>query len=62
MDDKATVLRFPAATKDFSLIRRIQTGSGAYPVSYTMGRGGSLPGYRGTDMKLATYVHILQTE
>ena len=39
MDDKATVLRFPAAIRDFSLLRRIQTGSGAYPVSCSMGKG-----------------------
>ena len=62
MDDKPIMLRFPAATRDFSLIRRIQTVSGAYPVSCSMGRGGSFPEYSGTDMKLATYFHLLQTE
>jgi len=35
-------------------------GSGAYPVSCSMGRGGCFPGYRGTDMKLNTYFHLLQ--
>jgi hypothetical protein len=31
---------FPARAGNFSLRHRVQTGSGAHPASYTMGRGG----------------------
>jgi hypothetical protein len=37
-------IQFPPGAKDFSLLRSVQTGSGAHPVSYTMGSGGSFPG------------------
>jgi hypothetical protein len=39
-----TGVRFPAGARDFSLLHRVQTGSGAHPASYTIGTGGSFPG------------------
>jgi hypothetical protein len=36
-------VRFPTGSKDFSLLHRVQTGSGAHPASYVMGTGGSFP-------------------
>jgi hypothetical protein len=38
------VFRFPAGKRHFSLIRNVQTGSGAHPVSYKMTNLGYLPG------------------
>jgi hypothetical protein len=34
----------PTEAEDFSSNLCIQTGSGAYPASYTVGSGGSFPG------------------
>jgi hypothetical protein len=36
-------VRFPAGAKDFSSNLCLQTGSGAYPASCTMGTGGPFP-------------------
>jgi hypothetical protein len=36
-------VRFPAEARDFSLLRSIQTGTGAHPASYTTGIGASFP-------------------
>jgi hypothetical protein len=44
LDDRAIEVRSPAETKDFSSILCIQTGSGAHPVSCTMGTVGPFPG------------------
>ena len=33
----------PAKVRDFSLLQIVQTGSGAYPVSYSMGSGVLFP-------------------
>jgi hypothetical protein len=41
----ATV-RFPVEAREFSLLRRVQTYSGAHPASYPMGTGGSFPGVK----------------
>jgi hypothetical protein len=35
---------FPAGAGNFFLHHRVQTGSGAHPVSYLIGTGGSFPG------------------
>jgi hypothetical protein len=40
------VVRFPVAAGNFSLLRHVQTGSGARPASYPMGSGGSFPGVK----------------
>jgi hypothetical protein len=44
LDDRAIGVRSPAGAKDFSSILSVQTGSGAHPVSCTMGTGGLSPG------------------
>jgi hypothetical protein len=44
LDDRATEVRSPAGAKDFSCCLCVQTGSGAYPASFTMGTGGLFPG------------------
>jgi hypothetical protein len=36
-------VRFPAEARIFSLRHRVQSDSGAHPVSYPMGTGGSFP-------------------
>jgi hypothetical protein len=37
-------VRIPAGAGNCSLRHRVQTGSGAHPVSYPVGTGGSFPG------------------
>jgi hypothetical protein len=44
LDDWGSRVRFPVRAGNFSLHHRVQTGSGALPVSYTMGTRGSFPG------------------
>jgi hypothetical protein len=44
LDYRAIGVRSPAGAKDFSSILCVQTGSGAHPVSCTMGTGGPFPG------------------
>jgi hypothetical protein len=40
------VVRVPAEAGNFPLHHRVQTGSGAHPVSYPMGTVGSFPGVK----------------
>jgi hypothetical protein len=40
----AAGVRFPAETTNIYLLHCVQTGSGAHPVSYPMGTGGSFSG------------------
>jgi hypothetical protein len=44
LDDWTIDVRFPAEAKDFSSNLCVQTGSGAHPVSCTMGTGGHFLG------------------
>jgi hypothetical protein len=44
LDDRATGVRSPAVSKDFSSSLCVQTGSGAHPASCTIGTGGPFPG------------------
>jgi hypothetical protein len=44
LDDRAIGVRSPAEAKDFSSSLRVQTGSGAHPISCTVGTGGPFPG------------------
>jgi hypothetical protein len=44
LDNRAIGVRSPAGAKDFSSILCVQTGSGAHPVSCTMGTRGPFPG------------------
>jgi hypothetical protein len=46
LDDRGSRVRFPAGAGNFSLHHRLQNGSGAHPVSYTMGTRGSFPGVK----------------
>jgi hypothetical protein len=34
-------VRLPTEAKDYALVRRVQTGSGAHPASYPIDTGGS---------------------
>jgi hypothetical protein len=43
LDDREVGIRVPVWSK-CSLLRSVQTGSGAHPASYPMGTGGSSPG------------------
>jgi hypothetical protein len=44
LDDRAIEVLSPAGAKDFSSSLCVQTGSGAHPVSCTMGTRGPFPG------------------
>jgi hypothetical protein len=44
LDDQVIGVRSPAAAEDFSFSLCVQTGSGAHPVSCTMGTVGPFPG------------------
>jgi hypothetical protein len=44
LDDRGSVVRFPAGAGNFSLHHRVQNGSVAHPASYPMGTRGSFPG------------------
>jgi hypothetical protein len=44
LDDQCSGVRCPAGAEKFSLLHRVQTGSGARPTSYPMGTGVSFPG------------------
>jgi hypothetical protein len=43
LDDRMIGVRFTAGAGNFSLLRRVQTGSGAHPASYPMGTWGYFP-------------------
>jgi hypothetical protein len=43
LDDRGSRGLFPAGAGNFSLHRRVQNGSGAHPVSYSMGTRVSFP-------------------
>jgi len=43
LDNGGSRVRFPAGAKNFSLHHLFQNGSGAHPVYYPMGTGGSFP-------------------
>jgi hypothetical protein len=60
LDDRAIGVRFPAGPKDFSYNLCVQTGSGAHPVSCTLGTGGSFPRVkRGRGVTLTTHPHLV---
>jgi hypothetical protein len=44
LDDRGSMVRFPAGAGNFSLSHRVQTGSGAHTASYQMGTRVSFPG------------------
>jgi hypothetical protein len=47
LDDRESRVRFPAGAGNFSLLHRVQNGSGAHPASYPMGTRGSFLGDKG---------------
>jgi hypothetical protein len=42
LDDRGSMVRFPAGAGNFSLHHRVQNGSGAHPASNPTSMGGSL--------------------
>jgi hypothetical protein len=44
LDDRGSGVRFLAGAGNFSIHHRVQNGSAAHQVSYTMGTGDSFPG------------------
>jgi hypothetical protein len=44
LDDRGSMVRFPAVAGDFSLHHRVQNGSEAHPASYPTGTRSSFPG------------------
>jgi hypothetical protein len=46
LDDRSSRVRLPAGAGNFSLLHRVQTGSGAHPASYPVGTRGSFPGVK----------------
>jgi hypothetical protein len=60
LDDRAIGVRSPAGAEDFSSRFCVQTGSGAHPVSCTMGTGVPFPGAkRGRGVTLTTHLHLV---
>jgi hypothetical protein len=43
LDDRCSEVRFPAGDGNFSVLHRVQTGSGANPDFYPVGTWGSFP-------------------
>jgi hypothetical protein len=43
MGDRKIGVRFPDGARDASVLRSVQTDSGAHPVSYPVGVGGCIP-------------------
>jgi hypothetical protein len=55
-----TRVRFLAGARNFCLHHRVQNGSGALPVSYPVGTGGSFPGDKsGLGVKLTTHHRLV---
>jgi hypothetical protein len=53
-------VRFQAGARDFSLLHRVQTCSGAHPAYYPMGTGVSFPrGCSGRGVKLTIALHLV---
>jgi hypothetical protein len=46
LDDRGSRVRFPAGGGNFSLLNRVQNGSGAHPASYPMGTRSSFLGVK----------------
>jgi hypothetical protein len=44
LEDRGSRVRLPAGAGNFSLLHRVQNGSGAHPASYLMSTRGSFPG------------------
>jgi hypothetical protein len=44
LDDRGSMVRFPAGAGNFSLHHCVQNGSGSHPTSYPMDTRGSFPG------------------
>jgi len=44
LDDRGSRVRFPAGAGNFSLRRRVRSGSVAHPAACPVGAGGSFPG------------------
>jgi hypothetical protein len=47
-NNRGCVVRLQALVRNCSVLQRVQTGSMAYPASYSMGRGSSFPGVKRT--------------
>jgi hypothetical protein len=52
-------VRFPAGAKDFSLLHDIWATSGAHPVPYPMGSGGSIQTAKQLGVKLTTNLYLV---
>jgi hypothetical protein len=50
LDDLGSGVRFPVRARIFSLLLRVQPGSGAHPASYPMGTESSFPGVKGAEV------------
>jgi hypothetical protein len=44
LDDRGSMVQFPAGAGNFFLHHRFKNGSGGHPASYRMGTRGSFPG------------------
>lgn len=59
MENGETVFGFRAKGPNFSLLQIIQTDSGDYPLSYSMGNWGFFPGgKRGRSLNLAIHLQV----
>jgi hypothetical protein len=62
LDDRAIEVRSPAGAKDFSSNLCVQTGSGAYPASWTMGIAGPFPGAKARPGRDADHSRLSSAE
>jgi hypothetical protein len=59
LDYRGSRVRFLAGTGNFSLLHHhVQNGFGAYPASYPMGIGGSLPGGKAAGVEVKEWVEL----
>jgi hypothetical protein len=59
LNDRSSEVRFPAGARNFFLLHRVQTGSGAHPASYSVGTRDSFPGGKnGRGVKLTTHLLV----
>jgi hypothetical protein len=60
LDGRGIGVRFLSRSRDMSLLHSFQTGSEAYPASYTMGTGDSFPGVKAPGgMKLTSHLNLV---
>jgi hypothetical protein len=58
LDEQGVGVRFPVGANVFSILRNVQTGSGAHSASCVMGTGGSFSGSKATGALIRPFAFI----